>query len=667
MANETNPLLAKWTSPHQVPPFETIEPEHFAEAFDQSIAAYLQEVSEIAGQTEHPSFENTIDALELSGRQLERVAAVFFNLASADTNERLQELERDISPRLAKLSSEIYLNPALFQRVDALFADDKSSNLSPEKARILERYHTRFVRSGARLDAPGKARMTEISERLAALGTRFAQNVLADENAFRLVLEEEEDLSGLPEFLRGAAAASAEALGHPGKFVITLARSSVEPFLQFSDRRDLREKVFAAWTGRGATGGETDNRKLIKEMLELRDEQARLLGFKSFSAFKLDDMMAKTSSAVRKLLNDVWPPALKQALKERDGLQAMVRSEGANFEVAPSDWHYYSEKVRRAKHDLNEAAIKPYFQLDQIIAAAFETAHRLFGLTFEPRHDIPIYHPDVRVWEVFGRDGRHVGLFLGDYYARPSKRGGAWMSAFRSQQKLGGDISPIIVNVLNVVKGDPDQPALLSFEDARTVFHEFGHALHGLLSDVTYPLISGTSVATDYVELPSQLYEHWLLEPEILRKFAVHAETGEVIPDDLLKRLIAARNFNIGFRTVEYVASAIVDLDFHDASLEASTEPDAHEAACLERIGMPPEITMRHRMPHFLHLFGGSGYPSAYYSYLWSEVMDADAFRAFQETGDIFDPEIAERLYRNIYSSGGKHEPAEAYKAFRGR
>lgn len=667
MANDINPLLAEWTSPGQVPLFERISAEHFPEAFDRSIEAYRQDIREIIAQTVCPSFENMIEVLELSGRQLDRVCAIFFNLAAADTNDQLQEIERDITPRLAKLSSEIYLNPVLFQRVNQLYEDRLSSTFTDEQIRVLERYHTRFVRAGARLGQSEKARMAEITERLAKLATRFAQNVLADENAFQLVLEDGDDLAGLPEFLRSAAAATAEELSLSGQHVITLARSSIEPFLQFSERRDLREKAFTAWTNRGATGGETDNRELITEMLALRHEQAKLLGFQTFAAFKVDDMMAKTPGAVRKLLDDVWSPAREQAQKERDALQAMIRSEGANFELAPWDWRYYSEKLRKAEHDLDETEIKPYFQLDQIIAAAFETAHRLFGLTFQPRHDVPVYHPDVRVWEVIGRSGQHVGLFLGDYFARPSKRSGAWMSSFRCQQKLGGEIHPIIVNVLNVVKGGPNQPALLSFEDARTVFHEFGHALHGLLSNVTYPLISGTKVSTDYVELPSQLYEHWLLQPEILRKFAVHAETGEAISDDLITRLIAARNFNMGFRTVEYLASAIVDLEFHEALPEASVDPDAHESDCLARLGMPREIAMRHRMPHFLHLFSGDGYASAYYSYLWSEVMDADAFHAFKEAGNIFDPATAERLCTNIYSSGGKREPGEAYKAFRGR
>ena len=667
MPDTNNPLLAEWTSPCEVPPFNDITPEHFPEAFDRSIEVYRQEIADIAAESETPSFDNVIAALERSGRQLDRVATVFFNLSGADTNDRLQEIERQITPRLAKLHSETYLNATLFRRVDALFSRRESLELTAEQDRVLERYHTIFIRAGARLDDAAKTRMAEIAERLSELATRFAQNVLADEKHFRLVLESEADLAGLPEFLRRAAATSAEDLGLTGKHVITLARSSIEPFLQFSERRDLRDKAFEAWANRGAMCGKTDNRPLIPQMISLRHERAQLLGFETFAQFKLDDMMAKTPEAVRKLLMDVWRPARERAQQERDALQSMVQSEGGNFDLAPWDWRHYAAKVRKAEHDLDEAEIKPYFQLDQIIAAAFETANRLFGLTFKPRNDIPLYHPDVRAWDVFGAEGQAIGLFLGDYFARPSKRSGAWMNAFRLQEKMDGDIRPIIVNVLNVVKGGEGQPTLLSFEDARTVFHEFGHALHGLLSDVTYPLISGTNVPSDYVELPSQLYEHWLLQPEVLHRFARHAETGEAIPDDLLERLIAARNFNMGFQTVEYLASAIVDLDFHEAQPEASADPETHEAAALARIDMPAAIIMRHRIPHFLHIFAGDGYSSAYYSYMWSEVMDADAFRAFKETGDIFDPATAERLYTHIYSSGGKYDPAEAYKAFRGR
>jgi peptidyl-dipeptidase Dcp len=449
--------------------------------------------------------------------------------------------------------------------------------------------------------------------------------------------------------------------------VVTLSRSSVEPFLQFSARRDLREKIFRAFTRRGDNGGATDNKAIIAEMVRLRAERARLLGFPDFAHYRLDDAMAKTPAAVRGLLDTVWTRARAKALADRDALQELVREDGGNFTLAAWDWRYYAEKLRQRACDFDEATIKPYFNLDRMIDAVFDTARRLFGLTFSPRTDMPVWHPDVRVWQVRGADGKPAGLFFGDYFARSSKRSGAWMTSLRDQEKLAGNIQPLIVNVCNFAKAADGEPTLLSFDDARTLFHEFGHALHGLLSAVTYPKISGTSVATDFVELPSQLYEHWLEQPDVLRRFARHYQTGEPMPEELLQRLIAARNFNMGFATVEYVACALVDLDFH--SLPAAEEVDAlaFEKKSLSRIGMPDEIVMRHRPPHFGHIFSGGGYAAAYYSYMWSEVLDADAFAAFEETGDIFDAATAKRLHDTIYSAGGSQDPAEAYKAFRGR
>jgi peptidyl-dipeptidase Dcp len=451
-----------------------------------------------------------------------------------------------------------------------------------------------------------------------------------------------------------------------GKYAVTLSRSSVEPFLQFSARRDLREQAFRAWIARGDNGGKTDNKAIIAEILTLRAERAKLLGYATFADYRLDDAMAKTPAAVRTLLDTVWQPARARALADRDAMQALVREEGANFELAPWDWRYYAEKLRKQRCDLDEAAIKPYLQLDRVIEAAFHTAHRLFGLAFEERRDIPAWHPDVRVWEVRGSDGRHLGLFFGDYFARASKRSGAWMTTLRDQEKLAGDIRPLVVNVMNFSKL-ADEPALLSFDDAKTLFHEFGHALHALLSDVTYPMISGTGVLTDFVELPSQLYEHWFERPEILRRFAVHYRTGEPMPDSLLRRVLAARTFNQGFATVEYVAAALVDLDFHLHEPAGAFDVTAFEKASLDRIGMPREIVMRHRPPHFAHVFSGGGYASAYYSYMWSEVLDADAFSAFEETGDIFDPATAAKLREHIYAAGGSRDPGDAYRAFRGR
>lgn len=666
-ANASNPLLEKWQTPFGMPPFEEIKPEQFREAFDQALEASRADIQAISGDEAEPNFDNTIAALERAGWALRQVASVFFNLTGTDTNDVLQETERYIAPVLARHWNEIYMDVQLFQRVDTLFRQQDELELDAEQKRVLERYHTAFVRSGANLEPDAKKRMGEITERLAALGTQFAQNVLADERDYTLVLESPDDLAGLPEFLRTAAAKAAEDRGMPGKHVITLSRSSIEPFLQFSTRRDLREQAFEAWTGRGETGGKTDNREITRETLALRAERARLLGFDTFAHYKLDDQMAKTPDAVRDLLMSVWQPARTRALEERDALQDMVRSEGGNFDLAAWDWRHYAEKVRKQKHELDEAEIKPYFQLERMIEAAFYTAGKLFGLSFAERSDLPVHHPDAKVWEVTDQNGRHIGLFCGDYFARPSKRSGAWMSAFRPQENLDEEIRPIIINVSNFAKAPDGEPTLLSFDDANTLFHEFGHALHGLLSDVTYPMISGTSVARDFVELPSQLFEHWLSEREVLERFALHYQTGEPLPAELLERILAARNFNQGFATVEYVSSALVDLDLH--LLEKPDEFDAgtFETSALEAIGMPEAMVMRHRIPHFAHVFSGDGYSSGYYSYMWSEVMDADAFQAFEETGDVFDAGMASKLKDHIYSAGGRQDPADAYKAFRGR
>ena len=662
-----NPFGVAWTTPHGVPPFAEIAPEHFRPAFEAALAAHRAELAAVAADPAEPSFDNTIAALELSGKALARVSAVFYALAGAHTNDALLALERDVSPLLATHWNDIYLDPGLYARVDALQGQVDTLGLTPEQARVLERYCVAFRRAGAGLDAAAKRRLAEIAERLAVLGTRFSQNVLADEQAWTLVLDGEDDLAGLPDFLRAAARGTAEERGLPGRHVITLSRSSVEPFLQFSARRDLREKAFAAWIARGANGGATDNRAVIAETAALRAERAKLLGYPSYAHYRLDDAMAKTPEAVRTLLDTVWRPARARVAADRGALQDLIGAEGGNFTLAPWDWRYYAEKLRKARFDIDEAEIKPYLRLDRIVAAAFETAHRLFGLAFAPRPDVPVWHPDVRAFEVTGADGRHVGLFFGDYFARASKRSGAWMTTLRDQEKLSGDIRPLVLNVMNFAKAGGGEPTLLSFDDARTLFHEFGHALHGLLSDVTYPMIAGTSVATDFVELPSQLYEHWLERPEILRRFAVHYRTGEPMPDALITRLLAARTHGRGFDTVEYVASASVDLDLHLVPDPDGLDIDAFERTALERLGMPAEIVMRHRPTHFAHVFSGDHYSSAYYSYLWSEVLDADAFGAFEETGDVFDQATARRLHDHVYAAGGRRDPAEAYVAFRGK
>jgi peptidyl-dipeptidase Dcp len=662
---QPNPLLADWTSAHGLPPFADITPDQFRPAFDAALAAHKDEINAVAAGKAAPTFANTIEALERAGRALDKVSSLFFVLAGADTSDALEAVERDISPLLARHSNEFYLNAALFQRIDALYRRRDSLGLTPEQRRVLERYHTRFVRAGAALDKKAQEKLAAINERLATLGTQFGQNVLADEKSFALILDEA-DLAGLPDFARAAARAAAEERGHPGKYAITLARSSVESFLQFSSRRDLREKMMTAWLARGENGGKTDNRTIVAEMVKLRTERAQLSGFKSFADYRLDDQMAKTPQAARQLLDEVWGRARARAGREKDELQKLIADEGGNFALATHDWRYYAEKLRKARYDLDEASVKPYLALDNMIAAAFETASRLFGLSFKSA-DVPLYHPDARAWQVTDKDGNDVALFIGDYFARASKHSGAWMTSLRDQEKLRGNIRPIILNVCNFSKPAKGEPALLSFEDARTLFHEFGHALHGMLSDVTYPLLAGTAVSSDFVELPSQLYEHWLETPEILKKYARHYKSGEPMPQALLDKVLATRTFNQGFATVEYTACALVDLDVH--SRETADAPDviALERESLDRIDMPAEIAMRHRIPHFQHLFSGGGYAAGYYSYMWSEVLDADAFAAFKETGDHFDPATAKKLKDYIYSAGNLRDPAEAYTAFRGR
>ena len=661
-----NPLLTAWSTADGVPPFDRIRPDDFRAAYARALAEHEAEIAAIAADPEPPGFANTIAAMEKSGRALTRVGNVFHILVGAHSNDALLEIERELAPQIARHFNAIHTNAALFRRIDTLASAADTLGLSAEEKRVLERYHISFRRAGAGLDDAAKNRLAAIIERLAALGTAFSQNVLADEQDFALSLHDEAELAGLPDFMREAMKADAKERELDG-YAVTLSRSSAESFLQFADRRDLREKVFRAFIMRGDQGGATDNKAIITEMVRLRAERARLLGFADFAHYRLDDAMAKTPDAVRGLLDTVWTRARKKALADRDDLQALVQESGGNFKLAPWDWRYYAERLRQRRCDFDEAALKPYLSLERMIEAAFYTAGRLFGLSFQPRRDVAVWHPDVRVWEVRGRDDKPVGLFFGDYFARPSKRSGAWMTSLRDQEKLVGEVRPHIVNVCNFAKAADGEPTLLSFDDAHTLFHEFGHALHGLLSNVTYPEIAGTNVATDFVELPSQLYEHWLEQPDLLRRFARHYQTGEAMPEALLQRLIAARNFNRGFATVEYVACALVDLDFHALAEPQDVDPAAFEKNALGRIGMPDEIAMRHRPPHFAHIFAGGGYAAGYYSYMWSEVLDADAFEAFEETGDVFDPATAKRLHDFIYSAGGARDPAEAYKAFRGR
>ncbi|MGY3355603.1 peptidyl-dipeptidase Dcp [Bradyrhizobium sp. GM0.4] len=629
--SETNPLLKAWVTPFATPPFDEIKPEHFLPAFEQAFADHSAEIAAITNDPTAPDFANTITALERSGKLLSKVASVFYDLVSAHSNPAILEIDKEVSLRMARHWNPIMMNAVLFGRIAQLHENRANLGLTPgEQLRLLERTYTRFHRSGAGLSEEAKTRMAEINERLAQLGTSFSHHLLGDEQEWFMELGEA-DRQGLPESFVASAKAAAEERGMAGKAIVTLSRSSVEQFLKSSARRDLREKVYKAFTARGDNGNANDNNATIVEVLKLREESANLLGYPTFAAYRLEDSMAKTPEAVRGLLERVWKPARARALADRDDMQALITEEGGNFKLAPWDWRFYAEKLRLQRANFDDAAIKPYLALDHMIAAAFDCATRLFGVTFEERKNVPVWHPDVRVWEMKGRDGKHKALFYGDYFARPSKRSGAWMTSLRDQQKLDGEVAPLILNICNFSKGADGEPSLLSPDDARTLFHEFGHGLHGMLSNVTYPSLSGTSVFTDFVELPSQLYEHWQERPEVLQKFARHYQTGEPLPDDLLQRFLAARKFNQGFATVEFVSSALIDLEFHTQPASAAQDVRAFERRELEKIGMPEEISLRHRPTQFGHIFTGDHYAAGYYSYMWSEVMDADAFGAFEE------------------------------------
>jgi peptidyl-dipeptidase Dcp len=653
-----NPLLQNWTTPFGIAPFDQVSDDDFGPALDEALAAHIAEIAAIADNPAPADFANTVEALEGAGHLLDQVLSVFFTVAGADSNPAREALQRDFSPKLSAHYSDISANKALFHRINSVWEARDNLDLTDEQARVLMLTHRGFVRAGSALTGADEDRMKAIKGRLAVLGTQFTQNLLADERSWFMALGED-DLAGLPDFVTDAARAAGEEKEAGGP-VVTLSRSLITPFLQFSPRRDLRARAFKAWEARGANGGETDNRAIAAETLALRRERAALLGYDSFADYKLETEMAKTPSAVRDLLMQVWEPAKAQANADAEVLTAMMHADGVNGDLAPWDWRYYAEKRRAAEHDLDEAALKPYFQLDRMIEASFACATRLFGLEFKPL-DVPLYHKDCRAWEVT-RQGEHVAVFIGDYFARGSKRSGAWCSAMRAQAKFPKVQTPVVINVCNFAKGEP---ALLSYDDARTLFHEFGHALHQMLSDVTYESVSGTSVARDFVELPSQLYEHWLDAPEVLGEFATHAKTGEPMPKAMLDKVLGAATFDMGFQTVEYVASALVDLAFHEG--DAPADVMAMQRDVLADIGMPEAITMRHATPQFAHVFSGDGYSSGYYSYMWSEVMDADAFAAFEEAGGAFDAERAKALEENILSTGGSRDAAELYIAFRGR
>jgi peptidyl-dipeptidase Dcp len=647
-----------------------VQPGHFEPAFEVALQAHRAEVDAIAADPQPPSFDNTIAPLDRSGALLHRLENLFYNLASSETSPALQAVEMRLAPVLAAHGSAISMHRGLFERIAALHRERDALALTPEQRRVLERFHLKFVRAGAKLVPADQQRYAQIMGRLAELTTQFGQNVLADEAGFRLVLRSEDDCAGLPDFVRAATRQAALERGIADGLLVTLARSHIVPFLTFSERRDLREQAWRAWTSRGEHPGAHDNRPIAREILSLRNEQARLHGYASYADYALSDTMAGQQAAVTALLTQVWEPAKARAAAELEALQALARSRGESPELEPWDWRFYAEKERQARYALDEATVKPYFPLERMVEAAFDCAQRLFGIRFVARPELRAYHPDVKVYEVRDAADAAIGVFLHDNFARASKRSGAWMSSFRRQSRnVEGDAAalPIVINNNNFAKGAAGAPTLLSFDDASTLFHEFGHGLHGLLSNVTYESVSGTSVLRDFVELPSQLFEHWLAEPEVLKRHARHHLTGAPIPDELIEKLQAARLFNQGYETVRYTASALVDMAAH--ALTDAQAPDVvdFERAELARIGAPAVAGLNHRLTHFQHLFSGASYAAGYYVYLWAEVLDADGYDAFNEAGNPFDPALAQRLREFIYASGNSVEPAAAYRAFRGR
>ena len=664
----SNPLLDTWATPYGLPPFALVNADHFLPAFAAALAEQRNEIDTLAAATDAPTFANTLGAFDRSGRLLARVRELFFNLAAAETSPALQKVELEIAPLLAAHNSATYMNAALFARINAIQTQADSLGLSLEQRRLLDRVHLDFVRAGANLADASKTRYAHVVAKLAELTTQFSQNVLADEASYQLLLQTEADLAGLPVFLRNAAKAAAEARGIKDAHAITLSRSLLMPFLTFSERRDLREQALTAWLARGEHSGASDNRPIALEILKLRLEQANLHGYQTFADYALVDRMAGQPAAVQDLLGKVWEPAKQRATAELDAIKATALATGSTHPIEQWDWRFYAEKVRQTRYQLDDAETKPYFELNAMMGAMFDCAGKLFGLAFEEKLGVPMYHPDVRTFEVKNAQGALAGIFLSDNFARASKSGGAWMSAYRLQSRMADtDVIPIIANHNNFAKAPAGEPTLLSLDDVRTLFHEFGHGLHGLLSKVTFERLSGTNVLQDYVELPSQLFEHWALESVVLDKHAKHYQTGASIPTVLRERIEAARLFNKGFETVQYTASALVDMAAHALTSYDEFDLVGFEKAELARLGMPSPIPMMHRLSHFRHLFAGDSYAAGYYVYMWAEVLDADAFDAFVEAGDPFDAPTAERLHRYVYSAGNTMEPRDAYAAFRGR
>ncbi len=669
-----NPLTAVWTGPYGgVPPFDRARIEDLGPALEAGMADQLAAIDRIAADTSPPTFDNTILPLERSGRMLSRVEAIYGVYGSALSDDAVQDVERTMAPRLAACSDQITQNDRLFARVAAVYEAQRQASLSPEQQRVVWLTYTHFVRHGARLDAAAKAELSSLNQELATLATTFSQNLLRDENDGAILLDDATDLAGLSESLRGAAAEAAEARGQKGQWAIPNTRSSVEPFLTYAECRDARERVWRMFVDRGASGGATDNHATVAAILALRARRAHLLGHPTHAHWRLEDSMAKTPERAMELMEAVWKPAVVRVREEVADMQAIADAEGAGIRIAPWDYRFYAEKVRRAKYDLDESEITPYLQLDNLREAMFFTARTLFGLEFQPAdpQTVPVYHPDVRVWEVRDSAGAVVGLWYFDPFARTGKQSGAWMSAYRLQERFDEAVPAIVSNNCNFTKPPAGEPVLISWDDATTLFHEFGHALHGLCSHVRYPSVSGTNVARDYVEFPSQVLEHWLSTPEVLDRFALHHETGRPIPRELAAKIEHAATFNEGFKTVEFLASALIDMKLHLLKLEvagaAPLDPARFERDTLHDLGMPDEIVMRHRTPQFGHIFSGDGYSAGYYSYLWADTLTADAWEAFTEAGGPWDEAVAKRLYDHVFSVGNTIDPAEGYRAFRGR
>ncbi len=662
---EQNPFFTEWNTPYGIPPFEMIQITDYMPAFEAGIKQHTKEIDSIANQESAPTFKNTIEPLEYSGKLLSKVSNVFFNITSAETNDSLQTLAKDIMPMLSEHDDNMYLNEKLFQRVKTIHKNQSSENLTPEQKRVLDNYYKNFVRSGALLSAEQKEEMKEINKELSVLTLQFEENVLAEKNNFALVIENEEDLAGLPADIISAAAEDAKSRNLDGKWVITLQNPSWIPFLQYSDKRDLRETVYKAYINRANNGNKYDNNEIINKITNLRIRKANLLGFPTYADFVLDDTMAKTPDNVMALLTKLWTKAVPKAKEEVIEMQTIANTEGANIKIQPWDWWYYAEKVRKAKYDLNEEEIKPYFQVENVRDGAFMVANKLWGITFEEITDAPVYNNEVKAFKVKDSNGELLSVLLVDYFPRAGKQGGAWMSNFREQYKENGkDIRPIVVNVGNFTRPTGDKPSLLTLDEVETLFHEFGHALHGMLANSTYPSVSGTNVSRDFVELPSQIMEHWATHPEVLKMYAKHYATGDTIPDVLIEKINKAATFNQGFATTELVAAAILDMKWHTISQSQKIDPQQFESQIVEEIGLIPEIAPRYRSTYFNHIFSG-GYSAGYYSYLWAEVLDADAFDAFVEKG-IFNQEVAQAYRKNILEKGDSEEPMTLYLKFRG-